>query len=663
MKHIFLSFYIIICVALSAGAQLNPLSQLSLCENRKASRLSTPEEQPPYIPALMLLDGEGTTVDALRDMGVIFYNCRGNIHLTSIPRGKVGEVVAAPGILEISCASTASVCMDKAREFSFVDAVLSPAASRPAYTGKGVVTGISDIGFDPTHIAFRENLKGFGVFLPEQDASTFYDGPELAAAPSDNDAQRHATHVANILAGSFRGNPYFGVAPGSDFIATTSSLNDVGILMGVERIIEYAKARGSRAVINLSLSTSLGAHDGSSLMSAYLDLAAEDAVICISAGNNGYSPGYACREFSADGEEASLGLFFWNQPAIDSYVDLWGSDERPFELSFRVWDTVEERTVFSSPWISAIEEEPVEVNAPQLDGSVTFSGWLSPANGRCNATVHFDYTASEKATDGVTPRYAGYVTARAPQGVKVEAWADLDPLVLAVSPDGGESFEVTCDGTVNDMATARNVICVGSARSRNSVPMLTGADRTFDYPAGTVSDWSGFASRISGCRPLPDICAPGQNLISATSNFFMAGHPTFGNSAVSNVGGVDYFWHYDQGTSMASPFAAGVFALWLEADPSLSVQDIREIAASTARTDFADFPSAQWGPGCINAEAGLQEVLRRSASIIDTEAGNAAPTAVYTLSGVRLPHADLSRLDPGLYIVVSPSGSRKVRVN
>ena len=62
---------------------------------------------------------------------------------------------------------------------------------------------------------------------------------------------------------------------------------------------------------------------------------------------------------------------------------------------------------------------------------------------------------------------------------------------------------------------------------------------------------------------------------------------------------------------MSSPHVAGVVACWLEADSSLTVQDVIEIAQSTASTDYPDFPNSQWGAGNIEAYAGLKEVLKR----------------------------------------------------
>ena len=41
-----------------------------------------------------------------------------------------------------------------------------------------------------------------------------------------------------------------------------------------------------------------------------------------------------------------------------------------------------------------------------------------------------------------------------------------------------------------------------------------------------------------------------------------------------------------KGTSQASPYMAGVAALWLEANPNLTHEEIKEIATKTANNDY-----------------------------------------------------------------------------
>jgi subtilisin family serine protease len=78
-----------------------------------------------------------------------------------------------------------------------------------------------------------------------------------------------------------------------------------------------------------------------------------------------------------------------------------------------------------------------------------------------------------------------------------------------------------------------------------------------------------------------------------------------------SINGKDYYWISECGTSMASPHAAGIIACWLQADLSLSVKDIIEIAQSTANKSYSDISDPKWGAGNIDAYVGLKEVLKR----------------------------------------------------
>lgn len=71
------------------------------------------------------------------------------------------------------------------------------------------------------------------------------------------------------------------------------------------------------------------------------------------------------------------------------------------------------------------------------------------------------------------------------------------------------------------------------------------------------------------------------------------------------------FYTMIHGTSMATPFAAGVAALMLDADPTLTPDEIREIMTSTA-SRIAGREEWEVGAGHINAYAAIDKVYNRS---------------------------------------------------
>jgi serine protease AprX len=71
------------------------------------------------------------------------------------------------------------------------------------------------------------------------------------------------------------------------------------------------------------------------------------------------------------------------------------------------------------------------------------------------------------------------------------------------------------------------------------------------------------------------------------------------------------FYTEEEGTSMATPFAAGVAALMLDADPTLSPDDIKQIITDTA-TAMPGYQDYEVGAGYINAYAAVDKVYNRT---------------------------------------------------
>jgi serine protease AprX len=71
------------------------------------------------------------------------------------------------------------------------------------------------------------------------------------------------------------------------------------------------------------------------------------------------------------------------------------------------------------------------------------------------------------------------------------------------------------------------------------------------------------------------------------------------------------FYTEEEGTSMATPFAAGVAALMLDADPTLTPDEIKQIMTDTA-TSMPGYKDYEVGAGYINAYAAVDKVYNRA---------------------------------------------------
>ena len=75
--------------------------------------------------------------------------------------------------------------------------------------------------------------------------------------------------------------------------------------------------------------------------------------------------------------------------------------------------------------------------------------------------------------------------------------------------------------------------------------------------------------------------------------------------------GRTYAWNANSGTSMSTPVVAGVIALWLQAKPTLTTQDVLGVLSRTCRhyDPSLTYPNNSYGYGEIDAYRGLFDVL------------------------------------------------------
>lgn len=633
------------------------------CDNSDDSDSS--DSLPPFYPMIIMADDQ----QALEDMGVIIWHRRAGMLLTSVPRHALDDVLSLDGIICAEAALRASACMDVARPLCGVDRIQAGEGLPQPYRGRGMLVGLADIGFDATHVAFAGRVKGFFYY----DAAwgkrvALTDPQEIAEFATDSAGMWHATHVANIMAGGYMGNGYYGVAPEADIAAATSTLDDVSILCGIEDIIALGLSAGQRPVINMSLSNNLGPHDGTDLMCRYLAACSDDAMLCLSAGNYGQRTISASHSFDRDGiRRLSLNTSTaWNGFAVNGATEFWGSDGRPFDIRIEVYDIDARQVVFATPWVHDGELTVTAQTFPEwgryMKGEAYAAACISPLNGRYSATAIYDITTEPVSAGGPWSRYYVGLAVRCSAGQTVDVFADgARSYLMTSNPD---SFKPNADMSISDLCTASGVMSVGMCGSRASAP----GGFEWDIDVKAMSPYSAYG------LGLPTIAAPGYYVVSAISGEYMAEHPDTPFSAYAEVDGKTYWWTPDCGTSMSAPYAAGTMALWLQANPDLTNEQLIEIAQSTAVAGEADPTDPRWGAGRLDSYAGLLQAIRLSGLSpaehnplikvnpdrtieIDDNARIYASDGRLVAAGSRV-----GPLRPGLYIVSTPSGATKLTI-
>ena len=122
------------------------------------------------------------------------------------------------------------------------------------------------------------------------------------------------------------------------------------------------------------------------------------------------------------------------------------------------------------------------------------------------------------------------------------------------------------------------------------------------------------------------------------------------------------------GTSMSSPYVAGYIATWLEAVPTLTVEDVMKILASTNRLDIPEPENPRNANGYFDPVGALRMALNEG-GVEDIEMPELGPDdyiEVYDLMGIKkyAGAADgLSGIVKGVYILKTPRGVFKIMNN
>lgn len=622
---------------------------------------------------------DGCTADDLMAEGVKVLRSSHGFAWVSMPAADVERVAALKSVKRFQLARPVKTKNDKARLATGVNMIHAGTGLTQAYTGKGVICGIVDNGMDPNHINFRgEDGKSRVAWLAQMTPNMntgevdekFYGnnpadivgGKDIATFTTDDATTFHGSHTMGTMAGGYRGtatvatgdrltgvtvgtmdNPYYGMAYNSDIAVGCGDLYDAIIAYGVDHILEYAAYKKQPKVINLSLGSNSGAHDGKGMINQYFDEVAklDNAIICVSAGNEGDKKIALSKTLTVDdntvqtfilGEDMSAyGYGFLNYGNIGIY----SKDESPLEIQAVIFNKSRGRVVQRYPltidlanpgygqyWVSSAEyqqdssDKVDEIFARYFNGYVGLGWMYDEDSGRFNAII--DYYAENSESGNATGNYVLGFIVTGKEGQRVDCFGDgLFSSMTNFGIDGWD--DGMCNGTISDMATGNSILVVGSYDTRKDWAALDGGiyHPGYEITEGDISMFSSYGTLIDG-RNLPHVCAPGAIIMSSYNNYYV----TAGSAPVSSVtaevveGDHSNYWGWSIGTSMASPHVAGSIALWLEADPTLTLTDVKDIVERTAVKDEAVLAAdpVQAGAGKFSAYEGLKEVIRRATS-------------------------------------------------
>ena len=602
-------------------SKLSPSLRQQLASQPTARTAATPQVLPVFIHV-----SHSGMADSLRSLGVRVGTCTHSWLTAYVPSHSLPAVAALQGVRYVQGAQPVRAQLDVARVAAHVDDVQQGTNLPQGYTGRGVVVGVVDAGFDYTHPAFR-STEGLRIARVWEQAYTQGTPPEgyayggelvgddaLRTAMGDVADNSHGTHVAAIAAGSNCGNGWQGAAPDAELALVSKgavTTDNVNITDAVAYLFRYAEAQHKPCVVNLSLGTQMGPHDGTSAFDQTADaLVGSGRVLVGSAGNFGAAPLHVA---TTDGTPLRA---MWNYITAPStvktggQVDVWGTPGQSFTLQVAVVKCSTGEVVDCSKAYEVNSAEGGDFTyspTKSASGSVSITTEVNPLNGKPHAlltsaitSVRFNYAIALL----ITPATA--------EG-RIDAWAD--DVYLTFATDVPEGF--TPGNTERTLAeiggTGKQIISVGAYTSRNVYTPLGSQQERTDEVMGQIASFSATGPAMDG-RMKPDVSAPGTYIISALNSHDTQAsvYPLAG--ILDEGDGQVYKWGYMQGTSMAAPLVAGIVATWLEADPTLTPDALRNVldhCCSMPAEAGATADAAHWGRGAVNAYDGLRYLVQQ----------------------------------------------------
>lgn len=578
---------------------------------------------------------------ALSSLNIITGTKAGNIWTVQIPPENLKAFTMIKGIEYIQLDEPVFMNLDSARHDTHTDSVHQGIMLPQAYTGKDVVVGIIDAGFDYTHPAFLDssgnNCRIVKVWEQKTTGSPpngYLYGNEISDSTSlfsdgfDVDLFSHGTHVAGIAAGSGYGSSagnskyrgiafeseliFVGIKPDPDQWTTTGASN---IIDGINYIFQYADSVGKPAVVNLSWGCSMGSHDGTSLFSQAVDnLTGEGKIFVCAAGNNGTNSIHLNKYFSPNDSLLKTVLTFSTYlSSKKTWVDAWGEESQNFCAEVTLYNG---SVAGNSTGFICLDDS---IHTLFLLGStgdtcyVTITTSSSDFNGK--PRLFFDFYS--KTTNRVMLTLKGY-------NGSVNMWMGYvkDYTGYYGSFNAGGIPGATTgnkDMTISDFASTHSAIAAAAYASKTTYTNIDGQFNSYNtyVTEGNITPFSSHGPSADSLVK-PDISAPGMVLVSAINSFDPSYYSGGSNRSevidcfTDSVNSRDYCYAAMSGTSMASPMTAGIIALLLEANPTLTPALVRYILQSTAITDnytgtISSSGSNLWGYGKINAYSAVKK--------------------------------------------------------
>jgi hypothetical protein len=610
-QRMFVRFVLVIAgVALAAAADASTIAGLSKLDHR----------------ARVALEGlrSGMTVDALRERrasvsddgaldvfvvggsraeleaaGARVRTSHGGISTAHVPIGSVDQVASLASVTSIRGAVTLEPELDQSARLTEVSLQRGPGPDFAGINGEGVMVGMVDSGIyfdhgdfkDPSGktrvVAIWDQAFGFGTPPLEYGYGTLWSAADIdSGICTETDGNGHGTGVMGVAAGDGSqyggGYPFVhvGMAPKADIAVVKSDLTDTGLIDGVQWLFDLAKGRGQPIVVDVSIGTQAGSHDGTDPAEGLLSqMSGPGCIVVKSAGND-----------RSSGRHAETYVTPEQGGTIDFNVPFMGGQYRFISIE-GYYTSGSNLTVMLIPpgGLSPIVV-PYGTRDAVWPGVDTGAGYVYLENGLAQA-VNGDPEVYIEINAYYFDRPIGLWQVRFSSSSDVPAQVDVWRTSIGGDQpifNKGQSNRML----ISEPGNAERVITVGAWISREQWTGCNGVTSDFfSTPAGSLALFSSPGPTRDG-RMKPDLSAPGSAILTTISFDQIRSCPSppdetrYGDDDLNHIA--------DWGTSLSAPHVAGAVALLLQRFGWLTPEEVKEYLFTHARTD--GFTGIAWNP-------------------------------------------------------------------
>lgn len=520
---------------------------------------------------------------------------------------------------------------DTSRYTQKVNFVHSGTGGLPAaYTGKDVIIGYVDQGLDWAHPDFKDAnghtrvLRYWDHTLPVNGQTPqpygygqAWDSTEIAngLCISTESGTAHGTTVAGVGSGNGLANgKNKGMAPDSKIIIVESNFNlpnwTLTIADACDYIFKVADTLGLPAVINLSLGTYLGSHDGNDPASILMENLLDEKpgrIIISAAGNSGSQGKYHVQGNISAGDTSFVWLKNNPSSAIQPnsvYFDLWadsadfhnisyafGADKPAPGYGLRAMTSFHPGSQLGTPIFEVLKTPAgdtlsnIQIYAEIQNGLYHMEVLMADIDST-NYLYRFVTTGT-----GKYDMWSGVWLGANNFETNIPTISVMPSIVNYIMPD-------TLQSIVSSWNCSEKVISVANMRNRQSFINKNGVPYTTSNPTlvGRLSMNSSKGPSRHGVVK-PDITASGDVSLSAAPLWLLNNN---GYNSMVDQGGKHVV---NGGTSMASPVVAGIAALYLEKCNSLTYADFKRDLINNAVKDIHTGTTPNFAFGYGKADA------------------------------------------------------------